>query len=167
MIADEQINEIRDYYGEKVAYYYVFINFFNMALVIPSVLGVFFFFWHWYEKPEHGKDGKSRPVPIDDWGWTPLYTLSILIWCAFYMQMFIREQNSKAYKWKTSKMSSGDEIRDEFTGTVKKNKFLSDKLGYEVNEVENDWTKRIPAYIWSFCGCFVSKWCFRSDDDSA
>ncbi|CAF2544158.1 unnamed protein product [Rotaria sp. Silwood2] len=41
----QPIHAIRDYYGERLAFYFAWLGWYNSLLIIPSILGIFVFLW--------------------------------------------------------------------------------------------------------------------------
>ena len=36
----QPLDAVRDYYGVKIAFYFAWLGFYNMALILPSIVGV-------------------------------------------------------------------------------------------------------------------------------
>lgn len=41
----QPIHAIRDYYGERLAFYFTWLGWYNSLLIIPSILGIFVLLW--------------------------------------------------------------------------------------------------------------------------
>ncbi len=41
----QPIRAIRDYYGERLAFYFAWLGWYNSLLLIPSILGIFVLLW--------------------------------------------------------------------------------------------------------------------------
>lgn len=86
---------IRDYYGDKVALYFAWMQYFTQWLIPIGVLGFFL----WWLRPEG--------VTVDDAPFLPLYGLFVILWSHLFLKFWKRRSSEIACLWGTS-----PELRD-------------------------------------------------------
>ncbi len=59
--------------GEEIAFYFAWMSYFRWALCIPSVFGIFVYFW------------RNPGITVDDNFLLPLYALFMVIWAVFFI----------------------------------------------------------------------------------
>lgn len=97
---------IRDYMGEKVALYYVFVGHYSMWLVVPALLGLAFELLVWGTGPNF-----SHPV-------LPFYGLAITVWAIAMLEYWKRTQATTAMRWGMLDFEKEEPVRPEFKGAL-------------------------------------------------
>lgn len=102
---DQPLDDIRDYFGEKLGFYYAFTQELTNALVLPAALGVLLFLVStlWYE-------GSNDNI------FTCLYSLVILVWFTWFGKVWTRAQAKLAFRWNVMDFEETERQRPEFTG---------------------------------------------------
>jgi hypothetical protein len=59
--------------GEEIAFYFAWMSYFRWALCIPSVFGIFVYFW------------RNPGITVDDNFLLPLYALFMVVWAVFFI----------------------------------------------------------------------------------
>ncbi|KAF9168344.1 hypothetical protein BGX20_011343 [Mortierella sp. AD010] len=95
-INHEDLCRIRDHFGEKVAYYFEFLEFYFISLMIPTGLGVFVHFF-----------GSSFSI---------FYSISIIVWAVVYIESWKRRERELALWWGVSNVTKSEARRHEFKG---------------------------------------------------
>ena len=115
----QPLDKIRDYYGERIAIYYAFLEELTNALVYPAVVGVLLFIVSlvWFEG--------SNDNPF-----TPFYSFQILVWITYFCKMWRRTEAVHAVRWNVSDFRETERPRHEFDGDMERG-FYSDE-GYWV-----------------------------------
>jgi len=107
------LDEIRDYYGEEIAFYFAWMSFLSKWLLIPGIFGVITMAQRWW-----------RQDTIDEDEYTPFYGLGCFIWAIVYCRFWKRQEHRLAYSWGTYAQSAyerkGYFLRPEFKGTPRK-----------------------------------------------
>ena len=101
------IEEMREYFGEKIALYYVFIGHYSLWLITPSIIGLAFQLVVW------GTLNFSSPV-------LPFYSLVITVWSIYMLEYWKRQQATTALFWGMSDFENQEQDRPEFNGTEMK-----------------------------------------------
>jgi len=97
-------DKIREYFGEKVAFFFVFNGHYSKWLMFPSVVGLAFQLVVWSTGPNY-----SHPV-------LPFFGAFICVWSTFMLEYWKREQNTKACHWGMSEFESKEVERPDFKG---------------------------------------------------
>ncbi|XP_028413837.1 anoctamin-8-like [Dendronephthya gigantea] len=101
------VDDIRDYFGEEIAFYFAWMSYFRWALCIPSVFGIFVYFW------------RNPGITVDDNFLLPLYALFIVIWAVFFIVIWRRREAELSYIWNTYGYEDAYDIRPEFNGVIR------------------------------------------------
>ena len=81
----QPLNEVKDYFGEEIAFYFSFLGVYSSWLVAPAIFGTALFAY----QIEHGFDN----LP------TALYALFLAIWATSFLEYWKRTQAKLGYKW--------------------------------------------------------------------
>jgi len=98
------IDKVRDYFGERVAFYFLFMSFFNMMLIPAAIAGVFFWIFDlFFGTPDNFPD--------------VLFMLFMGFWSIFFAHMWRRQAAQYAMKWGTLGLGLQEEqSRPDFHG---------------------------------------------------
>lgn len=91
----QPLNVIKDYYGEKNAFYFAWLIHYTGWLVPPMIIGLVFGCVMVALGLSNGKD-------MEDWLNTPLsflYGLIMMLWITLFNESWIRKQNQIANEW--------------------------------------------------------------------
>jgi len=95
--------DYRQYFGEKMTLYYVFMGHYSRWLIIPSFIGFVFQLVVW------GTVNFSHPV-------LPFFGVVICFWSIFMLEYWKQEQSTKALHWGMSEFEEDEPDRPEFLG---------------------------------------------------
>ena len=106
------VDIIRDYYGDEIAIYFAWMNFFQRWIVIPAVFGFFIFSYNQIFL----KTVEKSPL-------NALFSFGMSIWAPLFSMNWKRNQRSLKILWNNSSNQEGhnEEIREQFRGTPKVN----------------------------------------------
>lgn len=99
----QPIEDIRAYYGEKIALYNVFLGHYTLYLIIPSIIGLAFQLVVW------GTLNFSHPV-------LPFFGVIITLWAIGMLEGWKRKEAITAMEWGMSSFESSEIDRPEFQG---------------------------------------------------
>jgi hypothetical protein len=97
----QPIDDIRAYFGEKVAMYFTFLGMYTMWLMFPAVLG-FALFIHQLAEDK---------IAVN---WVPIYGILVALWITLFLEFWKREQSFRAMQWGTSDFEESESLRPEF-----------------------------------------------------
>ncbi|CDS02631.1 hypothetical protein LRAMOSA00036 [Lichtheimia ramosa] len=102
LIDKDDLTKIRNHFGEKVAYYFAFLQYYFLWLIAPASVGGLMVLF----------GGKSLSIT---------YSLGMLIWSVTFIEMWKRKEHELAVEWNVRNCSKHERKRVEFKGdrTVK------------------------------------------------
>ncbi|XP_063728669.1 anoctamin-8-like [Symsagittifera roscoffensis] len=101
------IADVRDYFGEEVAFYFAWMNFFNITLLVPGLVGLFLYMI------------RPKGVDIDHAKFLPVFAVVVVLWAVLFLIFWRRRQASWAFKWDTNDFERVAETRPEFFGEIR------------------------------------------------
>ena len=136
------LNKIRDYYGEEMGFYFGFMDFYTKWLAIPGICGFLFWLSH------------VEGFDVDESKYMPFYALSVCIWSHFMIKFWNRRASELALKWNTIDFASEkyliqSDVRPEFRGIIRKSPITNKFERYYPS-----W-KRYPKFIVGFILSFI------------
>jgi len=136
---DETLNNMRNYYGEKIAFYFAFLQFYTMALNLPSFVGIFYFCLQLYY-------GRVACPTIELW------IVFLIAWNLMFCKLWERRENMLRKEWGMFRYSAKAVPRPQFNG---KKAFSSITGNFEEVYASHS-TLRIKLFL-SYSGVFF--WC--------
>eukprot|EP00658_Telonema_sp_P-2_P062257 TRINITY_DN5092_c0_g1_i1.p1 TRINITY_DN5092_c0_g1~~TRINITY_DN5092_c0_g1_i1.p1 ORF type:complete len:734 (+),score=185.73 TRINITY_DN5092_c0_g1_i1:40-2241(+) len=103
------VQEVRDYFGSEVAFYFAWLNFFTVWLVIPGVFGLLL----WALRPEG--------VSVDNSPRIPAFTIFVALWGITFLAFWRRRAAEWACTWDTLDCDDAwkmEDIRIDFAGEL-------------------------------------------------
>lgn len=101
------VMELRNYFGEEVAFYFAWVNHFMRFLIIPGLIGVMLYFI------------RPKGTDVDHAKWLPAFAMMVCCWSVLFTVIWRRKQTSYAFKWDTYDFERVVEQRPEFFGDVR------------------------------------------------
>jgi hypothetical protein len=127
----QPIPEIRDYFGEKIAFYFSFLETYCKALIVPSFIGLVFFIW-------------QRSVGRVDIEVLPFFGVAMAVWATLFLEVWKRKQAALCSDWGMHNYEDKEGIRAEYFG---------DRVR---DPTSGKMTKIFPA-IWAIFRAFISQ----------
>lgn len=138
---NQPFNELKDYFGEKLSFYFFYLGFLGYWLMFPVIIGIAFqaiMIINW----------KKGDVPE-----SPVFALFISLWLITLARFWSRIEQITAMKWNmvgyTEKTELADKMRFYFYGTYIKSYIDGDDLLYFRS------SKRKGLYFVSCFFCFI------------
>jgi len=103
------LEEIRNYFGEPVAFYFGFLMFYLRWLVAPAVVGLLFFIWQMATMATD--DGYTIAVPG-----IPFLGLFMIFWCVAFVDFWLRQEARYRQQWGMTKFETKAVARPQFEG---------------------------------------------------
>ncbi|KAF9360227.1 hypothetical protein BGX26_010133 [Mortierella sp. AD094] len=121
----QPLEEIRFYYGEKIALYFAWIGYYTKWLIPAAIVGFLFFIGGIINYVTHKStgnpltDSKRTIQLLFDNGGTLPFTLFMAIWSTLFVEFWKRRSNVLAYQWNTLDFERHERPRPHFkpTGT--------------------------------------------------
>ncbi|RYH21304.1 hypothetical protein EON65_21005 [archaeon] len=133
------IHSVKEYFGEKIALYNVFLGHYSLWLIVPSIVGLAFQLVVW------GTLDFSSPV-------LPFYSLIITVWSVFMLEYWKRQESTTAMVWGMSEFESQEQDRPEFKGSTMKS-FID---GRDITYNPPSLARKIMTLTQSVVACFIT-----------
>lgn len=102
---------IRTYYGEKIAIYFSWMDFYMIWLIVPSILSVIFSIVSWFYN-----------TPVEQNKIYSFYSFGMAIWSTLFVVYWKRHTKCLAIEWGNYKQGTFEEnLRKEFWGEKRTN----------------------------------------------
>jgi hypothetical protein len=102
-LLSQPLDQVAEYYGESVAFYFAWVAYFTRWMVAPSILGVIVF----------AVQISSRQ--LDHWICIP-YGIFIVIWASMMLVFWRQKQSALAYRWGVLGFEMEETERPQFKG---------------------------------------------------
>ncbi|ODV60770.1 Ist2p ASCRUDRAFT_149968 [Ascoidea rubescens DSM 1968] len=109
-INDDDINLIKNQFGEKVALYFAFLNFYSFFLIFPSVFGLVTYF--------------SKNYYLNS-KFSSVYTFFNFVWGIVFIQAWRRKEKIYAISWKTKNSDKSALKNFKFIGEILVNDYVT------------------------------------------
>eukprot|EP00033_Pygsuia_biforma_P003008 GCRY01003309.1.p1 GENE.GCRY01003309.1~~GCRY01003309.1.p1 ORF type:complete len:797 (+),score=257.69 GCRY01003309.1:169-2559(+) len=103
--APQPLTEIRDYFGEEVALYFAWLEFYTNWLKYLSFFGIITFIYQLF----HGMDSLI----------VPFYCIFLVLWATLFIEFWKRRQAQLCFEWGLYNMSILERSRPEFKGDLR------------------------------------------------
>jgi len=133
----QPIEAIREYCGEKITLYFVFLGYYTTMLWIPAMCGIVMTISQVFS---HFTTGSM------DNPWVPLYCCFICVWAVVFISGWRRVERTYQYEWDTLTFEDEEEDRSLFV----KNKWTIE----EVSDFTG--TRRVPNEFWRSVALSIS-----------
>eukprot|EP00960_Hanusia_phi_P041653 755100-Hanusia_phi.AAC.6 len=118
----QPIEAIREYFGTKIALYFVWLGYYTTMLWIPAICGFILFLSNIYSHVVTG----SMDNP-----WVPLYCSFITVWAVVFVSGWKRVEKTYQHEWDTLTFEDEEEDRKEFI----QNPYTRERMHDYKNEV--------------------------------
>ncbi|EEC05263.1 conserved hypothetical protein, partial [Ixodes scapularis] len=127
LMGGQPLDSIRDYFGEKISFYFAWVGTFIASLVVPAVIGLGVFFFGVIEKNSgllRTEDVNAIIYTVDvikaagDTFLTPFFAFTVCLWGTVFLEIWKRRQASLAHRWNVDHFSAEEPDRPQFYGSV-------------------------------------------------
>ncbi|KAK7489895.1 hypothetical protein BaRGS_00018917, partial [Batillaria attramentaria] len=120
--------KIRNYFGERIAFYFAWSGMLISTLWIPTIFGLCIFFYGLYERlVDSFKDLFGDFKASFDNDVTPYFGLVICVWGTVFLELWKRKNAELAYEWDVDQFESNEPDRPQFKGTHPKKDPVTDE----------------------------------------
>lgn len=102
------LEDIRNYFGEPVAFYFGFLMFYLRWLVAPAAVGLIFFVWQMATLAEGEYTIAVSGIPI--------MGLFMIFWCVAFVDFWLRQEARYRHQWGMTKFEDKAVARPQFEG---------------------------------------------------
>jgi len=129
---NQPLDDIRDYFGEKIALYFAFLGHYTMWLSVAAIIGLALFihqlaniqrftgkanFFDVTDLVNVTGSSEAEVVVYSEVPEAPFFSLFIAFWATFMLEFWKRKQSWLAMRWGTSNFEQSEVIRPEFVPT--------------------------------------------------
>jgi hypothetical protein len=111
LLKPQPLDKVRDYFGEEIALYFAWLEFYTKWLCIPSLFGFLIFILLWIGGGFENTSYSS--------GCLLAYSLILAVSSTVLDQLWVRKENIYAWKWGLSSFAESEEQRAEYKGEPK------------------------------------------------
>jgi len=105
-VLTQPLDRIAAYFGETIAFYFAWLEFYTQWLVVPSIIGVLLFVWQLY----YGSL---------DVAWSPIFSLFMAVWSILFLEFWKRRNAELAQRWGVLHYEDEEVVRPQFIGEWK------------------------------------------------
>ena len=129
----QPINEIRDYFGEKVALYFHFLGHYTTWLLYLAIAGVVVCF----DVSVESGNGGSLAYGLGNAKLIPVFGFFVSFWSILMLEYWKRKEVTCAMEWGMSNFESSMELRKHFIGKEIHSPINGKPMRYFSNEARN------------------------------
>jgi len=132
--------KIRNYFGEKIAFYFAWIELYIMTLILPTIFGIIVFLYGIrfagnIDLEEAAKESVTTALysafTVFNNPATPWFSLALCIWGTLFVEQWKRRSNSLKYEWDVSNFEQLEPDRPQFYGSkTRKNPITEEEEWY-------------------------------------
>ena len=114
-LCNRTINIIRNYYGESVSYYFLWIDYYSRWLLFPSILGIFIFISYFLWKKIPLISIFSNTIQMDYYDFLLIMNCTLLtIWLTLFIKTWSQKEKLYNYIWGINEGQKETKINEEF-----------------------------------------------------
>mmetsp|Transcript_45801 Transcript_45801/g.110246 ORF Transcript_45801/g.110246 Transcript_45801/m.110246 type:complete len:687 (+) Transcript_45801:245-2305(+) len=100
-LSPQPLEDIRDYFGEKIALFYTWVGFYNTMLWFPAIVGTLLSTTKVY-------------FGTSDTPWVSMYGILLTLWTVLVCHLWKRLEAQRRYEWDTLEFEEQEVMRTEF-----------------------------------------------------
>lgn len=119
-LCNKTINTIRNYYGESVSYYFLWLDYYSRCLLFPSILGTFIFisYFLWNKIPIISIF--SNTIQMDYYDFLLIMNCALLtVWLTLFIKTWAQKEKIYNYIWGINEGQKETKINEEFVPNTK------------------------------------------------
>ena len=124
----KRLTALKEYYGERIAYYFEFVHFYNGVMVWPTVAGVVVHVYSWFV-------GERNML-------VPLYAAFMMIWATLLTEFWKRQQAELAFDWNVKEQDVAED-RPQFRGVAQVDEVTGKRIYVDIGKALG-----LPIYLW-------------------
>eukprot|EP00794_Sanderia_malayensis_P011886 gene11886-13118_t len=126
------LDHLQSYYGEEIAFYFAWMNFFTLSLIFPALFGIFLFFH------------RPKGITVDDSPYLPAYAFLMALWTIYFCKSWRRQESELALRWNATLVEKKEIVRPEYYGELRQSPITGK------SERHYPTWKRLVMYLLSF-----------------
>ncbi|KAJ3115374.1 Anoctamin-7 [Phlyctochytrium bullatum] len=111
LLLEQPLREIRDYFGERVAYYFTWLGFYTLWLWIPALVGLLVCIYGWRTaEPDNLQNMFDNAL-------TTPFAFFMAVWAALFLEFWKRQESTLNTVWDVLDVETVETKRPEWYGT--------------------------------------------------
>ncbi|KAJ3173819.1 Anoctamin-7 [Irineochytrium annulatum] len=137
MLAEQPLPQIRNYFGEQVAWYFAWLGFYTLWLYFPTIIGLVVFIYG-AARHELG-DGEELVFSAFDNGLTVPFAFFMALWVATFLEFWKRQEATLRTVWDVIEVKTMETRRPEWYGTVLRRSPITGKIELHFPRTSQAW----------------------------
>ena len=138
------INLIRNYYGETIAYYFIWLEHYIQWLLFPGIVGIIVAIFIYLEKPFNNKAIKESSItPLDIF--LMVFSVVIIIWATLFLKTWEQKEKKYAFIFGTENFKSSEPDSELFDPDYEIEFVFGEKIHLSTTWIHN--LKRAFSYL--------------------
>lgn len=127
---------IKDYFGERIGLYFVFLQHYTTSLINPAILGALTF-----SVSVVYRDPEAFLIPY--------YTMYVMLWSTFFIEFWKQKQSTTAMEWGVVGFESEEDDRPQFDGKPTSSPVDGSEMLYfsPIEKEKRAWLSRIVVFL--------------------
>ncbi|RHY35867.1 hypothetical protein DYB30_003370 [Aphanomyces astaci] len=114
---NQPFDNIREYFGERIAFYFVYLGHYTTFMLYAAIFGVLVFTAQLFIKDTRTTLASGEVLVVSHIPYlVPAFGLFMCVWSTIFLETWKREQNVWAMKWGMSDLADDENTRPQFTG---------------------------------------------------
>ena len=116
-LCSKTINTMRNYYGESISYFFLWLDYYIHMLIFPSIIGVLTFvsYYIWRDKKIPFISFFSDSIKMDYYDFLLILNCVLLtLWLTLFIKTWAQKEKIYNYIWGVSESQKEDKINEEF-----------------------------------------------------
>ena len=133
----EFLYTVRNFYGEEVSFYFLWLTSYIKWLIFPAVVGILFNYFYQYL---NFKDGTHNPV------WSLLICFTFVLWSSTFLNHWTQKEKLFSYIWGTEDYQQTEPDRESFKPDGYRILLLGQKFPY-INKTKLFFKKSLSYFV--------------------
>ncbi|KAJ3407276.1 Anoctamin-7 [Chytridiales sp. JEL 0842] len=146
IFAEQPLREIRDYFGEKVAFYFAWLGFYTIWTLLPALVGLCVFIYGLTKSPTW-----YSPTVFDNALTTP-FAFFMAVWSTLFLEFWKRQEATLRTVWDTNELKTEEHRRAQWYGTLLRRSPVTGKVEMHFPSWQRVWR---GAVAWGVIGLAI------------
>ena len=161
---DSMINTMRNYFGENVSFFFLWLDTYTRWLIFPSIIGILLTVMYYTKERVPLVDIFSSSVHMDYYDFCLiLFCVIIALWLSLYTNIWEQKEKIYGYIWGMEDLEKSSPVNEEFVPNEKEELIF----GYEI-PIESTFRHRFKKFVSNLVliamvgvVCFIVYYLFR------
>jgi hypothetical protein len=122
IFAEQPLRQVRDYFGEKVAFYFSWLGFYTLWTLLPAIVGLLVFIVGLATSPT------TISVEVFDNALTAPFAFFMSVWSTLFLEFWKRQSATLRTIWDVNELKTEEHRRPEWYGTILRRSPVTGKI---------------------------------------